>query len=99
MEQISVLENPPGELLERAGAVLGSQPVAWLRAQGGFTIAERWTLDLADGRRVFAKMATTDDLGHRLKAEHRNMLEAPDELRCQVLGWEDGKRPLLVVED
>ena len=30
----------------------------WTRAAGGFTIAERWTLTLADGRRVFAKMAT-----------------------------------------
>ena len=94
-----IVSSPPTELLERVAALMGSTPTGWLRASGGYTIAERWTLDLADGQRVFAKMATTDDLGHRLKDEYRNMLAAPNELRCQVLGWEAGKRPLLLVED
>ena len=80
-------------------ALLRSRPVGWERARGGFTVAERWSLDLADGRRVFAKMATTPDIGRRLKAEYRNMLAAPADLRCEVLGWQDGRPPLLVVED
>ncbi len=90
---------PPEALLQGVEGLLGSRPVAWIRAAGGFTIAERWTLDLADRRRVFAKMATTKDLARRLRLEHRNMEVAPRDLRCEVLAWQDGEFPLLVVED
>lgn len=93
------LVAPPDSLLDGVAGLLGSRPVACTRAPGGFTIAERWTLDLADGRRVFAKMATSKDLARRLRLEHRNMQAAPPDLRCEILAWQNGERPLLVVED
>jgi len=90
---------PPEDLLEGVEALVGSRPIGASRATGGFSIAERWSLELQDGRRVFAKMATTNDIARRLRAEHRNMVAVPREFRCEVIAWQDGKRPLLVVED
>lgn len=90
---------PSEALLEGVVGLLESPVTGWVKAPGGFTIAERWTLDLADGRRVFAKLATTDDIAKRLRLEYRNMQVVPRDLRCEVLAWQDGKRPLLIVED
>src|SRR5436305_465940 len=91
--------RPPDELLERVETLVGSRPVAWKRGEGGDSIAERWSLDLDDGRRVFAKMAPTDDIARRIRDEHRNMSAIDDDLRCEIIAWEDGDRPLFVLED
>jgi hypothetical protein len=91
--------NPPDELLERVERLLGSRPTSWVHAPGGFSIAERWSLDLADGSRVFAKMAPTDDLARRIRDEHRHMTMLEDDFRCTIRAWEDADRPLLVLED
>jgi hypothetical protein len=64
--------RPTDQLLDRAESMLGSPPVSWRPATGGYSIAERWTLHLADGRRVFAKMATSDDIASRLRDEYSN---------------------------
>jgi hypothetical protein len=91
--------RPPDELLTRVEGLTGSTPVEWVRASGGYSIAERWSLSLADGRRLFAKMAPTDDLAWRIRDEHRHMTSFSADFRCDVLGWEDGERPLLLLED
>jgi SAM-dependent methyltransferase len=90
---------PSDELLDRVERLLGSRADGWVRATGGYSIAERWSLDLADGRRVFTKLATTDDIARRLRTEHLNMTAIDADFRCEVLAWDDGDRPLLVVED
>ncbi|HEY3118429.1 MAG TPA: phosphotransferase [Chloroflexota bacterium] len=89
----------PEAIVGGVEALVGSRPIAGLRALGGFSIAERWSLELEDGRRVFAKLGITKDLGHRLQAEYRNMLVVPQEFRCQVVGWRGTHPRLLVVED
>src|SRR5207247_9909593 len=89
----------PEAIVNGVEELVGSRPIAGLRALGGFSIAERWSLQLEDGRRVFAKLGTTKDLGHRLQAEYRNMLMVPQEFRCQVVAWRGTHPRLLVVED
>ena len=91
--------KPPDELLERVERLLGSRPTNWVHAPGGYSIAERWSVDLADGRRVFTKMAPTDDIAWRIRDEHRHMSLFDEDFRCNVLAFEDGERPLLVLED
>jgi SAM-dependent methyltransferase len=91
--------KPPAELLARVERLLGSRPVGWEQRFGGYSIAERWSLDLDDGRRVFAKMAPTDDIAWRIRDEYHNMIAIDADFRCDVIAWEDGDRPLLVLED
>jgi SAM-dependent methyltransferase len=91
--------RPPQELIDRVEAIFGRRVHEWRRATGGYSIAERWSLKIEYGRWVFAKMAPTDDLAWRLRDEHRKMLLFEEDFRCGVLGWEDGDRPLLVLED
>jgi hypothetical protein len=91
--------GPSDELLTRAEALVGSKPVAWRAAVGGYSAAERWSLDLADGRRVFVKLAPTEDLAWRLRDEHRHMTSFDADFRSDVIAWDDGERPMLVLED
>jgi SAM-dependent methyltransferase len=91
--------RPTDQLLDRAESMLGSPPVSWRPATGGYSIAERWTLHLADGRRVFAKMATSDDIASRLRDEYSNMSAIDGDFRCEVIAWENSDRPLLLLED
>jgi hypothetical protein len=91
--------KPSDELLARAEELLGSRPVSWRPATGGYSIAERWTLTLADGRRVFTKRAPTEEIATFLRAEHRNLQALPYDFRCEVIAWDDTDRPLLILED
>jgi len=91
--------GPPDDMLEGVEELIGSRPVDWKRATGGYSAAERWTLELENGLRVFAKLAPTDDLAWRLRDEQRNMVAIDADFRCDVLGWRDGDRPMLVLED
>jgi hypothetical protein len=91
--------KPSDIFLERVAAVMGSSIASWSAVTGGYSIAERWSVDLSDGRRVFAKLATSDDIARRLRDEHRNMAAIEADFRCEILAWEEGDRPLLVVED
>jgi hypothetical protein len=91
--------EPSGELLARVTRLTGARPVGWVSRPGGFTPTERWSLDLADGRWVFAKRATRDWLAEALRIEHRNLGLIDADFRCAILGWEDGEYPLLLLED
>jgi hypothetical protein len=95
-----VTARPPDELLDRVERLLGSRPVAWHHRAGGWTTNERWSLDLADGRRAFAKMAPVSDMAGFLRQEHANLTRFEADFGCAVLGWDDHpERPLLMLED
>ncbi len=92
-------DRPPDSLLGRVERLLGSRPVGWHHRSGGWTTNERWSLDLADGRRAFAKMATNDVLARFLRDEHRHLSLFDEDFRCEILAWGDGEQPMLILED
>ncbi|MEO5576581.1 MAG: hypothetical protein ABIR67_12605, partial [Gaiellaceae bacterium] len=65
----------------------------------GHALGDRWLVGLADGRTVFAKRAIDEPTADWLRAEHvvYRALAAP--FLPQLLGWEDGMLPLLLLED
>jgi hypothetical protein len=78
---------------------LGAQPLVRV-AGGGYTLMERWLVDLADGERAFAKLAVDESTAGFLRDEHRvySQLEAP--FMPRLLAWDDdGELPILVLED
>jgi hypothetical protein len=80
--------------------ILGSPVVRRRRATGGYTPAERWVLELADGRSAFVKAAVNDLTAGWLRKEYRMYAELRGPFMAELLGWadEDG-RPMLVLED
>ncbi|HVS84157.1 MAG TPA: phosphotransferase [Gaiellaceae bacterium] len=88
------------EAVERAERLLGTEAVSWEPvAYRGWSRNEHWTFALADGTRAFAKEASippTPDFVRR-EAEILALLEAP--FAPRLLAFEDGERPLLVLED
>lgn len=88
------------ELDDRVAALVDGRPVARREvAGGGYSRAAHWIFELADGRRVFAKVATSANLAARLRREHRNLTAIRGPFMCDVVAWEDGDEPLLVLRD
>ena len=81
------------------GQLLGGPVVEWRKADGGYTPAERWVVQMADGRSAFVKAAVDDLTAGWLSAEERiyDALRAP--FQPALLGWDDGPRPILILED
>jgi hypothetical protein len=89
--------------MDDARAVLGRR----LRAEpvrrvvgGGYTLMERWIVELADGTPAFAKLAVDESTAGFLRDEHRVYSQV--ELPCmpRLLAWDDdGEQPILVLED
>jgi hypothetical protein len=79
--------------------LLGARPVSRRRAERGYTPAERWVIQLGDGRSVFVKAATNELTAGWLRNEHRiyQALHAP--FMPRLLAWRDAKLPILVLED
>jgi hypothetical protein len=73
--------------------------VSWQHGAGGWTTNERWSLNLADGRRAFVKMAPNVVMARFLRDEHRHLSLFEGDVRCEILAWEDGEQPILVLED
>jgi hypothetical protein len=84
----------------RAAILLEKQPVSWRRAHGGYTPAERWLVDFADGASCFVKAGVTSHTVAALRDEYGliySRLQAP--FLATMLAWEDDDVPLLVLED
>jgi hypothetical protein len=88
-------------LEDRLEAVLGARPVAWQRRPGGYTATERFTVTLADGRRVFVKHAVADYLANAVRDEYRFYADVEGPYLPRLVGWDEteGEWPLLVLED
>jgi len=84
----------------RVAELLGASVVDRRVATGGFTPAERWIVELADGRSVFIKAAVNDLTATWLRKEYRLYAELRATFMAQLLGWtdEDGL-PMLILED
>ncbi len=83
--------------VERA---LGSRPVRYEARPGGYSTADRFRVELDDGRRVFVKSATAPHLAAWLRREHEVYASLAGRFIPRLEGWDDdGTRPLLALED
>ena len=84
----------------RLAALVVAEPVEWTPRAGGYSTAERYTVTLADGRRVFAKAADAEHMAAWLRREHEVYASLRGSFIPDLIGFDDdGTRPLLVVED
>ncbi len=81
--------------------MLGSAATAWARVtSGGWSVNEHWTVQLEDGARAFLKHAApVEPCPTWLRDEHEVYAAIEGPFLPRLLGWEDGDRPLLVLED
>lgn len=91
--------NPSPELLIRVEKIIGSKPVSWMSICKGYTQAERYVMQFENGTSAFVKVVTEKDTIKWLRDEHRIYSILKAEYIPQVLGWEDGEFPLLILED
>jgi hypothetical protein len=88
------------DLPSRVERVTGARPVAWEPRFGGYAANERWSVGLADGRRVFVKHAVAENLAGFLRDEHRVYCDVQAPFMPRLLGFDDGGEwPILVLED
>jgi hypothetical protein len=67
---------------------------------GGYTLMERWLVELPDGKRGFAKVAVSEPTAGFLREEHRVYSQVEEPFLPRLLAWDDdGELPILVVED
>jgi hypothetical protein len=78
---------------------LGARPLR-RSTGGGYTLMERWLVELPDGTRAFAKVAVSEPTAGFLRDEHRVYRQVEETFLPRLLAWEDdGELPILVVED
>lgn len=94
-----VTEGPRSEEIARIGDLTGRRPTGFRRAAGGYTPAERWVVELEGGDRVFAKIGVDARTAGWLRDEHRAYSVLAGEFMPRLRGWDDGERPLLLLED
>jgi hypothetical protein len=85
------------DAIERA---VGSRPVRYVPRAGGYSTADRYAVEFADGGSVFVKSSDTPLLAGWLRRERDvyESLAAP--FMPELLGWDDdGERATLVLED
>jgi hypothetical protein len=87
------------ELLALAAAAAG-QDVSPLEriADRGYANNERWRVRLADGRSAFVKAAVDGPTAEWLRRE-RELYGLGAPFMAELLGWRDGERPVLLLED
>ena len=91
--------QPASVDIARIGALAGRRAVGFRRAIRGYTPAERWIVALADGSSAFAKIAVDPLTADRLRTEQEVYATLHGDFMPQVRGWDDGERPLLLLED
>lgn len=89
------------ELDERIERALGSAPVRYTPRSGGYSTADRFSVELADGRHVFVKSAEAEHMAGWLRREHEVYTALSGRGFIPKLeGWDDdGVRPVLAIED
>jgi hypothetical protein len=88
------------EAVARAERLLGGRATSWTRIESrGWARNEHWTLVLDDGTRAFAKSAWLEPSVSWMRREREVYDRVSGPFMPRLLGWEDGDRPLLVLED
>ena len=71
------------------GKLLGSPVVDQRKAIGGYTPAERWVVELADGRSAFVKVAVNELTAEWLRKEIRVYADVRAPFMAELLGSAD----------
>jgi len=88
------------ELDERIERAVGAAPVRYELRGGGYSSADRFSVQLDDGRRVFVKSAEAENLAGWLRREHEVYTGLSGGFIPGLEGWDDdGSRPVLAIED
>jgi aminoglycoside phosphotransferase (APT) family kinase protein len=88
------------ETIARAERLLGRSAASWVQVESrGWARNEHWTIVLDDGTRAFAKSAWLEPSVTWMRQEREVYDCVAGPFMPQLLGWEDGERPLLVLED
>ena len=93
------MEQPRAVDVVRIGDLTGRRPIGFRRALGGYTPAERWIVELEGGARVFAKIGVDQFTADGLRVEQRVYAAIDGDFIPELRGWDDGARPLLLLED
>lgn len=78
---------PAHELRERVARLLCARGIEWRRVHGGYTPAERWVVQLDDGRSAFVKAAVDELTGGWLRAEALVYQAVHASFMPALLGW------------
>lgn len=92
-------EPMPGSTADQLHRLLGSAVVQARPVRGGYTPATRWVIRLSDGRGAFVKHAVHESVVPRLRREHDAYSHLSGRWLPEVLAFEDGAWPILVLED
>jgi thiamine kinase-like enzyme len=83
--------------IERA---VGSAPVGYRAQAGGYSSADRFVVELAEGRTVFVKSAQAENMADWLRREYEVYATVAGSFIPRFEGWDDdGSRPILAIED
>jgi len=88
------------DLARRLATLVGAEPRDWTARAGGYSTAERFSVTLDDGRRVFVKSADAEHMAAWLRREHEVYATLRGSFIPELIAFDDdGVRPLLVIED
>lgn len=88
------------ELDDRIERAVGSRPLRYTPRPGGYSTADRFAVELADGRSVFVKSAEAPNLAAWLRREHEVYASLSGSFIPKLEGFDDdGVRPVLAIED
>jgi hypothetical protein len=88
------------ETVARAERLLGSPARSWARvASRGYSLNDHWTVVLENGTRAFLKEGTIDPSPEWVRDEQRVFAAVSGPFMPRFIAFEDGERPLLVLED
>src|SRR5882672_8784291 len=88
------------ETVARAERLLGSPARSWARvASRGYSLNDHWTVLLENATRAFLKEGTIDPSPEWVRDEERVFKAVSGPFMPRFIAFEDGERPLLVLED
>lgn len=87
------------ELQERIEKLIGGKIVSSTWPSGGYSIAERYVVHLDNGTSAFVKIGVDEATSQWLRDEYRVYSSLKADYIPKLVAWEDGERPILVLED
>src|SRR4029077_19479520 len=88
------------DAVARAERILGREASTWARVESrGYSLNDHWTVGFADGRRAFLKEASIDPSPQWVRDERHVFACVRGPFIPEFLGFEDGEKPLLILED